>query len=812
MTTDREAYLEVSVKTANNLKSIAESQALRDLSRLSLPEIDNVVNQVAQVVPAGNVPGVILNGLARLPGSRPPAKTVKRDINLLFKGVGQALDKAMYGAFFAGPAAVIWGYQNLLKLAGKDPDQAFPDGTWQFYVDYAMREDWARHANETHGFETDLQRHQIQLAESDRATAWVMAAVTCLHAYSDLLKNEWRERVYIDLLQTLTQDDPKAEFYAQLYDRWAKQRPYMRGQDVQSNENYPRYRKRKFDEFLAEAMRELPATLRQLWQEKIQEAAEERLPAYRQQMSILTFLEPGANDETHTPISLKKAHIAVIHQGRYYLIPACAPQSEQPADINTVRSQLATLMTYPANVRPASLISLATLRRSAWPELRKKMSEGLIKDLDVLRLAPIIINCDRRERRLPLAEIRQTERGVGDQPLTLFDTGESTVFDQSAIFFDSAWSAAFAEIMTNEALSWAIYLSALPPVQARQTRPHALALKIQAADESLIRKTASLPLEASVETDQINLKALQRLRRLFKRRNDLIELTVNDLLVLYRAIHAVKYKPSASLITELKALSQSQDTQPAALAALESITSLGRTKPAIVIPVDGSRRTPRDRVYPITFEVPLQELNLLALHQHCIDALDSYATGTGDRAAHYTNFDKIQRTYLTALAGFGTELSRAKDIATAGESASVGAIKLLAHMPASLQRMFDNIPDRIDILNDIIRGGEILANIGAVSPTSTLTRYLAAKDDHDKKVFVWGVATDATGVMRITLRDFRPHVQQLIRADQKELAIRLAQDYLDAYADGLNTYIRDLQRITETSRETRLTKLEQVNG
>ncbi|MCB0227038.1 MAG: hypothetical protein KDI02_25290, partial [Anaerolineae bacterium] len=199
-------------------------------------------------------------------------------------------------------------------------------------------------------------------------------------------------------------------------------------------------------------------------------------------------------------------------------------------------------------------------------------------------------------------------------------------------------------------------------------------------------------------------------------------------------------------------------------------------------------------------------------HQHCIDALDSYATGTGDRAAHYTNFDKIQRTYLTALAGFGTVLSRAKDIATAGESASVGAIKLLAHMPASLQRMFDNIPDRIDILNDIIRGGEILANIGAVSPTSTLTRYLAAKDDHDKKVFVWGVATDATGVMRITLRDFRPHVQQLIRADQKELAIRLAQDYLDAYADGLNTYIRDLQRITETSRETRLTKLEQVNG
>lgn len=812
MTTDREAYLEASVKTANNLKSIAESQALRDLSRLSLPEIDNVVNQVAQVVPAGNVPGVILNGLARLPGAQPPAKTVKRDINLLFKGVGQALDKAMYGALFAGPAAVIWGYQNLLKLAGKDPDQAFPDGTWQFYVDYAMREDAARHVNETHGFHTDLQRHQIQLSESDQATAWVMAAITCLHAYSDLLENEWRERVYTDLLQTITQNDPKAEQYAQLYALWAKQRPYMRGQDVQANETYPRYRKRKFDEFLAQATAELPAAWRQLWQEKIQAAAEERLPAYRQQMSLLTFLDPGANDETHTPISLKKAHIAVIYQGRYYLIPACASQADHPADVNTVRTQLATLILYPANVRPASLTALATMRRSAWPELRKKMGDGLISDLDTLRLAPIIINCDRRDHQLPLAAIRQAERGVGDHPMTLFDTGQSMVFDQSAIFFDSAWSAALAEIMTNEALSWAIYLSSLPPIQARQTRPHALALKIQPADEALIRKTPSLPPATGVETDKINLKALQRLRRLFKRRNDLIELTVNDLLVLYRAIYAVTYKPSASLIADLKALSQAKDTQAAASTALVAITSSGQTKPAIVIPVDGSRRTPRDRVYPITFEVPLQELNLLTLHRHCIEALDNYAAGTDDRAAHYTNFDKLQRTYLTALAGFGLVLSRAKDIATAGESASVGAIKLLAHMPGSLQRMFDNIPDRIDILNDIIRGGEVLANIGAVPSSSTLTRYLAAKDDHDKKVLVWGVATDAAGVMRITLRDFRPHVQELIQADQTEIATRIAQDYLDAYADGLNTYIRDLQRITETSRETRLTKLEQVNG
>src|SRR5262245_22770740 len=226
------SYNEVSSKTAQNLKSIAQSISAANLSRLSLPEVDAIADQVAQVVPAGNVPGVILNGLARLPGRRPPPQIVKRDINLLFKGVGQALDKAVYGAFFAGPAAVIWGYQNLLKLAGKNPEDAFPEGTWQFYVDYALREDTARHTNESHGFYTDLQRHKLQLSDVDRVTAWVMTAINCLHQYDDLLANEWRERVYTSLLSEVTAGTPEASRYAGLYRQWLKQRPYRRGVDA----------------------------------------------------------------------------------------------------------------------------------------------------------------------------------------------------------------------------------------------------------------------------------------------------------------------------------------------------------------------------------------------------------------------------------------------------------------------------------------------------------------------------------------------------------------------------------------------------
>jgi hypothetical protein len=160
------------------------------------------------------------------------------------------------------------------------------------------------------------------------------------------------------------------------------------------------------------------------------------------------------------------------------------------------------------------------------------------------------------------------------------------------------------------------------------------------------------------------------------------------------------------------------------------------------------------------------------------------------------------------LAHFGAVLSRAKEIALSGESASVGSIKLLAHMPTPLQRMLDQIPSRFDLLNDLIRGREVISNVGAVVPSSTLTRFMTAKDDNEKKTLAWGIITDASRVMRISLRDFRPHVALLAAAGHKELAMHLTQHYLDTYAGGLNRYISDLRRITETSRETRLGKLE----
>jgi hypothetical protein len=801
-------YTEASIKTADNLRTIAQSALVRDLSRLSLPKVDAVVDAVAQVIPAGNVPGVILSGLARLSGRRPPPKTLKRDINLLFKGVEQVLDKAVYGAFFAGPAAVIWGYQNLLKLAGKDPEDSFPDGTWQFYVDYALREDTARHTNETHGFDTLLGQHQIRLSAVERVTAWVMTAIHCLHQYDDLLENEWRERVFTYLLRDVTRNEPDAARYAQLYRDWARKRPYGRGLDAPANEAYPTYRRVKFDRFLEMALRDLRDDLHRRWIERVRAAENHDLPAYQRQMSILAYLEPGTYGETRTPIPLKQAHIGVILQGRYYLIPACAPDTDQPADVTRVRAQVTALMDRPSNAPPAPLVALARVKRAALPGLRKKMDQTLVQELDALRFAPILLNCDPRPHHLPLSELRQAERGVGDHALTLFDMSETIVFDQSHIFFDGAWGAALAEIMTNEALAWAVYLNTLSPALPDSTRPGALAFQFQASELDAIRRAPHVTVEAGAETEVADVKAILALRKLFKRRSDLLQLTVNDLLVLYRAVHAATYQPDPDLTAELEELAHNSTTRQAALAALEGIEGTRHVNPAILIPVDASRRAPRDRLYPMNFEVPLDDLELLDLHARVIAALDAYQRATGDRTAIYVEFDQLQRVYLATLAGFGAVMSRAKEIAIMGESASVGAIKLLAHMPTPLQRLLDQVPGRFDLLNDIIKGREVFSNVGAVALTSTLTRFITAKDDNEKKRLAWGVITDAQGTMRITLRDFRTHVGLLVAAGRKDIATRITQDYLDSYARGLNRFIHDLQRITMASRETRLVKPE----
>jgi len=385
--------------------------------------------------------------------------------------------------------------------------------------------------------------------------------------------------------------------------------------------------------------------------------------------------------------------------------------------------------------------------------------------------------------------------------LTIFDTGETFVFDQSHIFFDGTWGAALAEIMTSEALSWAAYLNLLPSAKPAKTKVYTtLDFNFSSKDISLIREFPRVAEESSAESDAVNLKACQALRKLFKRRNDLIQLTINDLLVLYRSIHAFTYKPSSSLTTELDRLAKSN---PVVVAKVHgALKDTQKINPSILIPVDASQRIPKDRIYPLNIEVPLVELDLLGLHAQAIQALTNYEKNHGDRTTAYTEFDRVQRVYLASLAGFGTILKKAREIAIQGESAAVGALKMLAHLPVPIQRLLDKIPDRFELLSNLLKGKEVFSNIGQVAPTSTLTRFISAKDDNDQKELTWGVLTDASGTMRISLRDFRPHVAALHEIGQQNLSDLITQDYLDSYASGINMFIKDLWRITQASRET----------
>ena len=798
---------QATLATAADLRNIATNIAEERISELSLPEVDAVVDIVAKMVPAGNVPGLIASGLARLGSNNPSQTEVKRDIGMLFRGMSHMFDHAVYNVFFAGPAQVIHGYQNILKLTGKSPEAAFPEGTWQFYVDYALREDRARYAIETHGFDTALQDNNIHLDDIDRMTALVMTAIQTLHHYPRLLENEWRERVYIrEIINLFDEEDEKRARYQKLFKQWLTVLPYRRMADARGDEDYPAYRRRKFDEWLFASLASLSKEEKLAWMQRVKavktpEKNQEKteVEKYIEQMSIHSFLLPDQYAETRTPLDLQNIHVAMVYGDHYYLIPVCEKDSTDAIDSSVVRSYITAIVNQPSQHSPVDLALFADIKRGQWEAMRRKLPKKLVEELSMLRLCPIVLNFNPRNHEQAIAEIRQAERGIGDHALTIFDTRKTFVFDQSHIYFDGAWGAALAEIMTNEALAQASRLANQERI-APTERPYSPRFELSKSMRQYVERLERVTPEVAAESTGIRLDRVLALRRIFKRRSDLLRLTVNDLLLLYRAIHAVTYQAHPELISDLSTLMGDKFTRDAALKALEAIKAHS-IPPAILMPVDASQNSPRDRLYPMSFEVPLAELNLLQLHRRVMDALDNYEKG-GDGKI----FDETQRQYLASLAGFGTVMRRAKEIANAGLSGSVGTIKLLAHIPFPLQKLMNQIPQNFDVLNDLIKGREVFSNIGQVAKSSTLTRFITAKDDNDKKELAWGVLTDARGKTFISLRDFRPHVQALIAIGHKDIAEAITRDYLDAYVSGFNTYIHDLQRITMKSRETRMMK------
>ena len=63
MMSKKPSYQQATQSTAKDLQTVAKTVSVQQLSRLSLPEVDAVVELISKIMPAGNVPGMILSGL-----------------------------------------------------------------------------------------------------------------------------------------------------------------------------------------------------------------------------------------------------------------------------------------------------------------------------------------------------------------------------------------------------------------------------------------------------------------------------------------------------------------------------------------------------------------------------------------------------------------------------------------------------------------------------------------------------------------------------------------------------------------------------
>jgi hypothetical protein len=801
---------------------------------------------------------MLLSGLLKLKGRRLTAEQVRQDIRAIFRGI-EVLPQSLYGLFVAGPATVLYAYQKLLQLAGRRPEDAFPQGTWQFYVEFCLREDTARHVNETLGFQREVATAQDVSAAPDmvsEAAAWVCAGQALIYDYDALLAQDWRERVMVRLLdEALASLEGADQLNYAAQKVWSRQRPYHRPDGEHS---YLAHRAALFETFIESHLEALPKRLRDAVLAGYEERAQEELPAYQEQMTILAALEPGRYQERKTSIAPWRVGVAFVRQGRTYFIPGCerdehgsplcypdpldstgARVSEpfplyadsdgglcdaegrslkvrrdgtvwnpvlnravgclRPPAPSRVKGWLSEILSSsPDGPMPTLDLRLVESPRSQQSQLRERLDDAARRALGTLRQAPIVINWDLHTRAVPLALSRRGRRGVGDHALTIIRADGSMIFDQSHIFFDGMWGMAVSEILTDSATHWYRRLLGTA-AKSQRVRLRPLALQTPPEIDELT-KPYRVRAEAVAESRGVDMQRMKRLRNWLKGRG--VALTVNDLLLLYRSFHAARYQLSSRARAALREARKTTTTvESDKLFELIDATleRFRETNPSLLIPMDAGNVSPRERLYPTTFRNPFPEL--LTLFEATQGRYLRYLKKTnGDT---WRDFDRERRELLAYLKAFGEVLYAIKAVTMRGESFNTATIRLLGHLPTSMQHVLDQIPQQIGVLNEILKGNEVFSNVGRVAKESTLSRFTSAKDDGEAKELVWGVMSDSDGTMVISLRDFRPFVAPLIRQDQASLADLLAQDYLDSYVSGLNRFMGELGTLVLARAEPR---------
>lgn len=782
--------------TATSLARLLQNNT-DELTRMNLDEVTELAEDVARVLPAGNVVTMVFSQLSSIKGKHVSDNQTRQMMGLLQQGMSTFLDKATYLAFYTTPSILIQGYQQLLELAGKDPSAAFPNGTWQFYLEFGLREDTARHACETCGLQWAIDQDGLPVDEADQLAAWMLANAWLIERYDYLIWEEWRERILLRQLGDFLG-------YPRISTKWVTRRPYAVPHGVDMD--YVAYRQGAFHAFVMEALstklREKQAnqTLHDWYQDET--LLNDTRLNYRDQMTICSTLKPDDFSDQRLSIPLEQSQLAVFYNGEYHFVPVV--HNGERLDITTMRTFAQSILNTPnQRLRMAVDEILIQIPRQMQTQARQQIPKELAHDFEKLRQAPIMINWEMANSQQPLADIRQGRRGVGDHTLTLFRTDNSMVFDQSHIYFDAIWGMAISEIVTNQAIDYLRQMPTIPKIPTPSLRPPSCDLVPPKDISRNLRKMADKSNEVSAEINFNISDAFAEVRRLLVQRHADLRLTVNDILVLYRSMYNQHYQPSKELVQALEIAAEegNRRQRKAAIEAMQTIGAINQVMPAFLIPIDATALDPKERIYPVTFRPQSPWTSIDPQHQKTYGILMRFEQSLQRREKKQTwqDFHAERTSYLEMLRMFNVLMLRYKEVALMGQSLSTRTLKILASVPKPLQSWLSSIPDRIDILNDMLKGTEVFSNAGRVADTSSLTRFITAKDDNVKKVLCWGVMTRADDTMVISLRDFRPWVMNLKASSLDEVAQMVTQDFLDGYAEGLYQYLRQLSYIVRAA-------------
>lgn len=778
---------------------------------------------------AGTLYGLIQSGLTLIRSRRIRPRTKGEGRSLWLANLG---DQLVYIVLIAIPAVVLSAYQNIrYRLTGDSP--GFSVGTWQFYLQFGLREDLAHHTNETTGYDAN---RPTEATDLDDLTAWIMTVIQFLWGYEDLMGVIWDEWVTLRLVAEAAEETglSRESLFVNILRQWELARPYS----APLNGTYADVRRGAFEQFITPRLNALPNNVRAAVSAQFQTLAAARRDLFEKQMSLLNRTVPGQYSDTIEPIPLWDAWIGLVLGGQYHLISVvarddngvpvaygpggkrwaikvvngvpCSPSGEKlvlhgvqlfrqedqewmgyldMASASYVKGQLKTILDGAnADLAPGSRavdILLAEAPRRDQRHLRRLLPQKTQASLKMLTHTPIIVNWDTKPRNASLAQLRRGQRGIGDHALTIMRSDKSMIFDQSHIFFDGTWAMAMAEVLTTAAVQWCKRCITIAPAEAPALKP--LRLEGSPSFISTALPKQQVP-EVSAETTIYDISTVFSLRERLQKTGT--RLTVNDLLVITRIFHAAHYRPSAATQKKIDEFREAarNPAEKKAIAAIEKSLQTGRLlNPALLIPVDASFVEPHERIFPITFR-NLAE-NLVWIWDDTWESYQAYRRieppDTPEGIAALKAFALKRTSLIGNMRAFSYILAANKAVAMRGESVNISVLQHISHLPLWLQRLLNTIPEQLPVLNEVVKGDEVYSNVGRVAKGSSITRFMSAKDDGNTKVLVWGVMTDDSNRLIITMRDFRPHVRPLIEAGHLDLAQTLAQDYVVTYTFDL---------------------------